>query len=124
MGSEGPSAAHSGQGRKYGEESTHRAAVAAARIESRRPQRFSPPRPPPAVAPAGNPSSGSANRDVQGVGIGGGGGYDLINNRGAIAVQPPPPGGPQPPQCDSYSDNKHDDAHGQAPAKPAAASIG
>src|SRR5882672_11411240 len=41
----------------------------------------------PAVAPAGKSSSCSANRDVQGVGIAGGGGYDLINNRGAIAVQ-------------------------------------
>src|SRR5882672_5702858 len=80
---------------------------------------------PPAVAPAGKSSSCSPNRDVQGVGIAGGGGYDLIDNRGTIAVQTTATAGTQPPQCDSsHSDNGHGDDNGHPPLKPAAASIG
>ncbi len=78
---------------------------------------------PPAVAPAGKSSSCSANRDVQGVGIAGGGGNDLVNNRGAIAVQTAASG--TGAQCDpSHSDDKHDDDDGHRTVKPTAASIG
>src|SRR5882672_9779437 len=83
------------------------------------------------AAPAGKSAACSAYRDdsndkstVQAVGIAGGGGNDLVNNRGAIAVQSAAASGTGA-QCDpSHSDDKHDDDDDHRPVKPTAASIG
>ncbi|HUL91104.1 MAG TPA: hypothetical protein VLV56_02050 [Burkholderiales bacterium] len=82
------------------------------------------------AAPAGKSTSCSASggdssgkSPVQGVGIAGGGGNDLVNNRGTVAVQTSAAGGTQAPQCESSSSG-HDDNGGHPPVKPAALSIG